>query len=236
MGAAAIPILLALGSAAASGINTSRTARRQDAATAEGIRRQAAEQRKATARLNESLAFFEKSSPDDIRENLSSRFRKQLRLKQQQALAGLDTAGGSSDAFKASAKSGGTEVLGRADVLQDLFSRIDAPTEQRTLEGFERGDLGSDLSVFSRNSAAEDYLTRLRVSGIRRNPLLDMLAAGLSGASTGTAGKFSVGKAGPTIAGSGGQSPQTFFNDLSAFNTIFNRRPVKGTPGRIFGS
>jgi hypothetical protein len=195
MGAAAVPIMMAVGSAVVSQVNTRRTAKRQDAATAEGIRKQAEEQRKANARLNESLEFFEESESGDIRDSLSRRYTDQLRLKQQRALAGLNQAGDESEAFEGRAKQRSSDVLGRADVLQDLFSRIDAPGDQRLQEGFERGDLGSDLSVFNRNSAAEDFLTRLRVGGIQRSGGLDILSAGLSGASSGMGGG--------TIAGSG---------------------------------
>ena len=227
-------VILAIAGAAASQINTRRTAKKQDRATAEGIRRQSEEQRLANARLNETLQFFEESEAGDIRESLSKRYTDQLRLKQAQGLAGFDTAGDSSDAFKGRAAKRSGEVVGRADVLQDLFSTIDASGDQRLQEGFERGDLGSDLSVFGRNSAAEDFLTRLRVNSIQRSPILDMVAAGLSGASSGVAGgggfNFPA-TAGATIAGSGGQSPQTFFNATSA-----SRLPGRvGTPtGKLF--
>jgi hypothetical protein len=233
MGAAAVPIALAVGGALVNRINTTRTARKQDSATAEGIRRQAEEQRKANAKINETLNFFQESEAGDIRDRLSQRYTDQLRLKQAQGLAGFDTAGDSSDAFKGRSAQRQSDVVGRADVLQDLFSRIDAADDQRLLEGFERGDLGSDLSINARNSAAENYLTQLRLASIQRSPWLDILAAGLSGAASGTAsgGAFGRGGVPATIAGSGGQTPQTFFSASSAA-----RLPRQvGTPtGRVF--
>jgi len=238
MGQAAIPILLTLAGSGVSIANTNRTARKRDEANAEGIRRQAEEQRLANAKINETLDFFEKSGPDDIRESLSSRFKRQLALKKQDAFSGFETAGGSSDAFKALVADRKGDISGQADVLQGLFADIDAPSEQRLLEGFERGDLGSDLSVTKRNSRAEDFLTRLRVASIRRNPLLDLLSAGLSGAGQGAAfgGKTPItpitpASTGATV-GSSGVSPQVFFDPR--FADIFNR-PQKVTPGAIFG-
>jgi len=87
------------------------------------------------------------------------------------------------------------------------------------------------LSVFRRNSAAEDYLTRLRVAGIRRSPFLDLISAGLSGAATGSAGGF-FGNAEAI------QAPASLHATSGAtlpglFNQPANRRPIIGS---IFGT
>lgn len=226
MGQAVIPIVLALAGAGVSAYNTQKTAKKQDQAAAEGIRRQSEIQREANKRLNESLLFFEKSDPESIKADLSGGFTKQLRLKQALALAGLEQEGASSqDAEKAAAQAGGTAV-DYGDFLEGVFSRIDAPGEQRRQEGVERTDLGSDLSVHERNSRAQDYLTRLDIQSITRNPWLDILAAGLGGASGGLAagglgaglagGGMVLGNAGPnygipTTAGLGGTPPSSLY-------------------------
>lgn len=232
-----VEVALILGAMAVQQINTRRTAKKQDKATAVGIQRQAEEQRKANARLNETLKFFEESESGDIRESLSRRYTDQLRLKQAQGLSGFDTGGDSSDAFKGRVAKRTGEVVDQADVLQGLFSRIDAPGDQRLQEGFERGDLGSDLSVFNRNSAAEDFLTRLRVAGIQRSPWMDMLAAGMSGAAGGMAGgaPFNPALTGATIAGSGSKSPQTFFNPALSRSSV-HPAPTRPIVGSIFGT
>lgn len=187
MGQAAIPVYLALAATAVQTYNTKKTADKQDAITAEGIRRQGEQQRKATARLNQTLDLFEKSNASDERVSLADRFANQIRIKRALGLEGLDTPGATSDAYEKKSDETKTRVLSRAGTLADLFSRIDAPKDQRIKERNERGDLGSDLSVYGRNSAAENYMTRLRLNGVQRDPYLDFLAAGLSGASSGLA-------------------------------------------------
>jgi hypothetical protein len=235
MGAAAIPIALMVGSAIVKARNDRKTAKKQDREVAEGIRRQGEEQRQANARINETLDFFQESEAGDIRDSLSKRYSDQLRLKQAQGLAGFDTAGDSSDAFKGRSAQRQSDVVGRSDVLQGLFSTIDASDDQRLLEGFERGDLGSDLSINSRNSAAENYLTQLRLASIQRSPWLDILSAGMSGAAQGTAGGF-----GSTIAGSGTIQAPAAINATSAARlpaastTNIFRQPNNGRrPSRI---
>jgi hypothetical protein len=51
-----------------------------------------------------------------------------------------------------------------------LLSRIDAPGRQRQREGFGFGRLASDLGTIGRASAGDDFLTQLRLRGIRENP------------------------------------------------------------------
>lgn len=188
-----IAVGAAVAAAAVSAYNTKKTAKKQDKATAEGIRRQAEQQRQANSRLNQTLNTFEQSNSGDIRDSLMDRYGNQLRMKQQQALAGVNTSGATSDAARELIKRGSGETMSRAGNFGDLFARIDAPTDQRINEGMERTDLGSDLGVFTRNSAAEDYLTRLRLASVRRSPWLDMLSAGLSGYASGAGGAAGAG-------------------------------------------
>jgi len=224
-----VAVGVAVASAAVSAYNTSKTAKKQDRAAAEGISKQAEQQRLANARLNETLQFFEKSNSGDIREQLSDRYAKAVKLKQNQALAGLDTAGDSSEAYKDRAKSGSADTLARAGGFGDLFARIDAPGDQRVQEGYQRGDLGSDLGVFARNSSAIDYLTRLKAGGISRSPWLDIAAAGLSGAGKGIASK---GTTGSVPAGTGAAS--VYNQNAGALlpgQDAFNYDPYRGTAG-----
>lgn len=183
-----VAVAAAVASVAVSAYNSKKTAKKQDKITAEGIRKQAEEQRLANARLNQTLNQFEGSNSSDIRESLMDRYSNQMRLKQQQALAGVNTAGETSDAARELIKRGSGAVTSRAGAFGDLFARMDAPVDQRIKEGMERTDLGSDLGVYARNSAADDYLMRLRLASVQRSPWLDMLSSGLSGYSSGKAG------------------------------------------------
>ena len=222
-----VAVGVAVASAAVSAYSASQTAKKQDKAAAAGISKQAEEQRRANARLNETLQFFEKSGSKDIREQLSSQYSQATKLKQNQALAGLDAGGEESDAFKARAKAGSAETIARAGGFGDLFARIDAPVDQRLKEGYERGDLGSDLSVYGRNSSAIDYLTRMNVNGVQPNPWLGIAAAGLSGYATGAAGK---GKSVPAGTGAASVYNQNA-GALMPGQTGYQYDPYGGTAG-----
>lgn len=226
-----LALALAIGSALVGGYNTSKTAKKQDRIAAQGIRDQAEQQRKANARMNETLKTFEESDAGSIEDELSSRYSQAMLQKRGQALAGVNGVG---DAGEEWADSGIASTLARSGLFGDLAAGIDAPIDQRQAEGIERTDLGSDLGVYGRNSNAIDYLTRLRSAGVQRNPWLDILSAGMSGFA-GAAGSGFGGKSGATIAGSGGQTPQQFFNQNNAVSLPGNYRNAKATPGSIFG-
>lgn len=231
MGQAAIPIILSLAGAGVGAYNTSRTAKKQDRALAEGIRKQGEIQRQANTRLNDSLAFFDKSGPEEIQSDLASTYQQQARLNQSRALSGLTSEGDISDDAKAMAAQSGSSVMDYAGFLSDVFSRIDAPTEQRRREGFERSDLGDSLSVFGRESRGEDYLARLKAAGITRNPWLDILGTGLSAASGGlAAGK--IGAAGSGLVAGSTLTPQQFYSASSAAPNLPGQY---GQSGRAFG-
>jgi hypothetical protein len=185
----------ALASAAISQYNTNRTAKKQDRAAAEGIRKQAELQQKANARMNEQLTELEKSTPDDEFDTRSSQIRDQLRRKHSMALAGIQNYGGGDD-VTAMADAAKPTATAYGDFINQSLSGMDAPILQRRGEAFERADTGSLLAYLGRNSAQEDYLTRLKMAGIRDNPWLSMLSAGL-GAYSGAAGM------GGSIAGAG---------------------------------
>lgn len=230
MGQAAIPIALALASAGASAYNTAKTANKQDKILAQGIREQGELQQQANRRLNDTINYFEGSTPDEIKAQITSQMGRQLQLKRAQALAALQQPGGASEASQEAAQKAGLSAQDYAKTLAGLFGRIDAPVEQRRNEGFQRIDLGDDLSVTGRNSRALDYLTRLKASGVRRNPWLDILSAGLSGASTGVALGGGGGIAGSGTVGGSQLTPQQFYSASSAASLP----GMTGQSGKLF--
>lgn len=228
----------AVASALVGGYNQAKTAKKQDRFAAEGIRKQAEEQRKANAKMNEQLDTLEKSKPDDEFLSRSSAIRDQLRRKQALGLSGITNTGGG-DAVTSMAEAGRGKAIDYGDFINEAVSGIDAPALQRQGESFLFGDTESALNRSRRDSAQTDYLTRLKVQGVRPNPLLSMLSTGLSAYSQGAAGGFGgktmAGGAGPQ-AGLGGMSPQTFYGDASNLNALPNMpRQHSGSIFSIFG-
>ena len=227
MGAAAVPIIAAVAAAGVSSYSASQAAKKRDKATAAGILKQGRTQREANAKISENLAELEQSRPDDERATRSSQIRDQLRREQSIALAGIQNTGGG-DAVTERAGQARDTAVGFGDFIGDNLAGVDAAGLQRQGEGFAQQDVSSALASLGRDSAQQDYLTRLRVAGIRPSPLLGLVSAGLSGYA-GSGGGFGGGK---SIAGSGGApsglgsfgntSPQDFFSNASAANQPFN--------------
>ncbi len=180
MGAAALPIALTLAGGAVSEFSNRRTAKKQDREIAQGIIKQGKIQDESKAALDKTLNFAESSQPEPFRADLQGNFLKQLRAAG--ASVNDDTPGGVSDAFKSRSTAAKGESNALAESVAGLFARIDAPGQQRQAEQFRFGDNAITNSILARNSAQEDFLARLRASGIRPNPFLKVAGSALMGA------------------------------------------------------
>ena len=212
MGAAA-PMIIMAAAAAAQTYNTQRTAKKKDQAAAEGIRKQGEMQREANARMGETLKTFETPATGKIRDSLRSQYGDAARFKMQQAMANLEQVGATSGADKKKTASAEERAAGYGGFFADEYGKLDAPGDTRRLEAYAQSDLGSDLTLARRNSAAEDYLTRMRVGGIQRNPWIDMGAAVANGIAGGMGSGTMAGAA--SLGDFGNSSPQQFLNSTS---------------------
>jgi hypothetical protein len=229
MGAAAVPIALAVASAGVTAYNQRKTAKKQDQAAYEGLLEQQKIQQRANARMAESLANLERSpqSAAAIQAERTSTVRDQLRKKQAIGLGVLQATGGG-DAVTEAVEEAQTGAVDYGDFINNVLAAIDTPGLQRQEEAFDRADSQSFLNYLRRNSAQTDALTRARMATIRDNPWLTMLAAGLSGAASGTAGGFGNGN---TMAGSAIQAmpPQAAYSS-TAGATLFPGSPMTVPP------
>lgn len=146
--------------------------RKQDGATAAGILRQAAISRQADQRVTDNIRQLEGSTPEAERATANSEFMQALRQASLQdgGSDGFSTPGATSDRFNS-----GTQVVRKAignesKATAGQLARIDAPINQRVREGQQRANTASQLSMLERDSAAQDFLTRLRVASIQPNP------------------------------------------------------------------
>jgi len=188
MGASAAPIIISLLAAGTSEANNRRTARQRDRDIAAGITKTSAAQREGTQKINENLNQLEKSRPEPFKETLQGQFLDRIRKQKGNALAGFDTAGGTSTAFKDSVSNAKTGAIDYGSVISDLLSGIDAAGLQRQSEGFKANDLGMELSKLNRGADQDAFLARLRAGRRRPNFGLSLLSAGLSGAAGAAAG------------------------------------------------
>jgi len=206
-------VAAAIIAAGASYYNSQRVAKKQDQAIAQGIREKSKVQRRADAKIADELTQLGKSTSKQDQQSTLGQYQEALRGTEQQAQAGQALAGLSKeyDAATSAAQAGSRNYVAQ---VADALSRIDAPSLQRQREGFRIGDLGTDLRVLGREAGGIDFLANMRAQGVRRNPYIDALAAGLSaygggaggGTSTATssAGGFGTGMGAGIYSGLGG--------------------------------
>lgn len=181
-------LALSAAASAAQYANTRNVQKRQDNIAADGIRKQAANQREANARLNQTLDTIKGSRPDGARESAQVTYLDQVRRNLARANAGLATQGVSEQYDEMATEAQG-DTQGYAARVADLMSRIDAGALQRQQEGNAVGNMRMDFSRIGGNARGDDFLTRLMMGGVRRNAGLD-LAAGLLSAGAGAAANY----------------------------------------------
>jgi len=201
MGQAAIPIIMAVVAAGATYANQRQVAKKQDNIAYQDLLKQQREQRKADSQIEATVRKLEGSTSADEKASRVGLTQQQLRLKQQQGLAGITNTGGG-DAVTDKAEAAKLDAAGYGGLMNNLFSGIDAANLQRQGEGFDYGDLGDSLGLVRRNSAQDTNIARLRMQGVQPNPWLTMGAA----AASAYGGSYG-GSAPKSMAGSSGTNP-----------------------------
>ena len=182
-----IPVAMALASTAATVYGQKKTADKQDAIAAQGIREQQKKRREIDARISKTVSDLKTSDSADERSGFSDMFNKSITANRAKALSGLGSEGNVSDDFTDLANQRGNESVGDSRTLAGLASRIDAPIRQRQNERLSMNLLGQDTGILGRDAQQAGFMNRMKFSNVRSNPWLQILAAGLSGAGQGMA-------------------------------------------------
>ncbi len=181
-----VSIGLLVSALGAKAINTRQTARRQDRALALGITKQGEIGKESAGRVQEEIASLAASDPEAEKAEAIKGFMDTLAANKD-----LTTEAVGGDVFGASERfaedvSGAEAGVGaRAGGRAELLSKIDAPGRQRSREAVGRGQLASDVRGFADRSEMEHFMSTLRASEQRNNPLIDVLADITSGVATG---------------------------------------------------
>jgi hypothetical protein len=183
-----VPLVMSAVATGASIYNTNQTAKKADNTAAAGIRQQSKNQQETAARINKSLQFAQQSKPDEAKATAEAQYMNQINRKKGQANAQLGQRKTMGSAFNEAAAGAEQNVLTGASQDAGLMARIDAPQLQRQNEQFAYGNLGMDLDVSGRNVQQDEFMNRLALSRIRRNPYLDAGAAALNGGARGYGG------------------------------------------------
>jgi hypothetical protein len=186
-------LALAAAAAAAGGqyYNTQQTAKHQDNQLAAQLRQQQANQDKANAQVNQTIAQRAASNDDGERQTTLDQYLTATRANQGAATAGLQQAGATSNAYKTSGADASLGIADYGSKIANLMSRIDAPNQQRQREALESAQLGSNLGLLGRQAQGDDFLAQLKLRGITRNPWIDagsQLLGGVAGGLASSAG------------------------------------------------
>jgi len=202
----AIGLALAAAAAGGSYYNTQKTAQRQDNQAALGIQNQSRIQKQADTKVNDAVAKLADSNAASAKEGRLDDYLNVLRRNRSTTEAGLTPVIGS-DTFKTDAATAANDANSYADKTAGLMARMDAPGIQRQQEGFDYGNLATDIGLIGRESQGQNFLDQLKLRNIRRNAKID-LASGLLSAAAG-----GVAAGGASAAGGAGNA---YGNTLSA--------------------
>lgn len=203
-----IELALAAAAAGTEYYNTEQTAKRQDRQAAQSILDQTNIQKKANARVQQTIQQTQASTAADARAQRLSDYMQTLNQAKGRTTAGLTNPVVGGQAFQADSAAAANQAENYGEQTAGLLSRIDAPGVQRQQEGFDYGQLATDLSALQNQSAGQAFLDKIKQASIRRNAKLD-LAAGLMSAAGGAAG------------GSGGSGELVGNTTSSGGNTVF---------------
>lgn len=188
-----IPLIGTALSGGMTAYNTNKTAKKQDNALALQIRNQGRKQQEIDARVNSEVDKLKGSTSEDEIAKRLDQYGSQLRRNRAGLEGGL-TPNIGSDEFRSDSANAAQAVQTGTGQVAGLMARMDAPGMQRQGENASFGHLATDTSLLAREAQGQDFIDRLRLAGIRRNPWIDM-GAGL------------VGAAGSAFGGAGGGSP-----------------------------
>lgn len=176
----ALALAAAAAAAGTSYYNTTQTAKKADNVAAEGIRTQAANQRKANARVGQTIEQIGGSDASAAKKTAGKQYLDAVQARMGQANRGLTRAGLSADFNE---RAGGAVAANEdyGKVTADLMARMDAPVLQRQHEGDVVGNTGMDLSALGSKIQGDAFLNQIAMGGVRRNPFLDAASAALNG-------------------------------------------------------
>lgn len=197
----AIALALAAAAAGTSAYNTNQTNKRTDEAAAAGLREQSAKQRKADTVVDDLIKKTGASDASDEKSGAMQNYMRQLSANKGVATGGLGVAGGGGAAYQKDAADAALGVSDYGTKIADMLSSIDAPRYQRLDEANMRGDAATDIGVIKRESAGQDFLNKLRLQGIRRNPWLDAAATAMSSYAGSSMGGTGAGASGGSAPG-----------------------------------
>ena len=175
----AVPIIMSLASAAMTQYNNQQVAKKQDNILAQQLQRNALRQQEADQAVGDTIRERATQGGEGERASIGAQYLDQVRAAQSNAQRGLGQVGAVSNAYQQDANNAALGIGDYGAQMSDLMARIDAPMAQRQRESISAGRLSSDLDQIGRRGRSDDYLTQLRLQGVRGNPWLDLASSAM---------------------------------------------------------
>lgn len=181
-------------------------ANRQDSALAQELRQQGQLQQQAAADTNQLIQKTQQSNPDQAKSSLLASFTDQLNKSRGRAITPLSQAGAVSDAYTKAANDAASGISDFGNTNANLLSSIDAPAVQRQGELANLSRYGTAIGGLKQQSAADDFLTQMRLRSITPNPWLQAFGSAANGAASAIASRSGSGGFGGAANGGGSVS------------------------------
>lgn len=158
--------------------NNQQVAHRQDSELARQLRQQYGLQQRENQQVQQLIQKTAQSSPEKARSSLLDQFMAKLRAENGNAVRPLAQVGNVSGAYTKAANDAALGITDYGQTNAGLLSAIDAPYLQRQEEAANLSRFGSVSNEIKRQSAADQFLSQMRLQAIRPNPWLTAVANG----------------------------------------------------------
>lgn len=179
-------------------------ARRQDNALADSLRQQGQLEQQGAQQTNQLIAKTAASNPDAAKSDLLSQFTTELNKTRGNATKSLGQVGNVSGAYTKAANDAAQGISDYGNTNAGLLSSIDAPSVQRQQEAADLSQYATQIGGLKRTSAADEFLTNMRLRSITPNPWLMGLGGVAQGASGAMAARAGYGSGAAASGGTNG--------------------------------
>lgn len=184
--------------------NGQQVAKKQDNTLANELRQQGLLQKQAQQKTSDLINKTAQSNDTGAKASLLDQFMQQMQQQGGNVKSGLNQVGNVSSAYTKAANDAASGIASYGDNRAGLAASIDAPGVQRQNEAADLSRYGSGIGLLKQNSDALDFLTQMKLRGIRPNPWISAvsdlagsysksMAAGGGGSTSSAGGNYSQG-------------------------------------------
>jgi hypothetical protein len=156
--------------AAGTAYNNKQVANKQDSTLAASLRQQGMLQQQQNVKTNQLIQKTAASSPAEAKANLLGQFTQAMQQNKGRSTDNLGQVGNVSSAYTKAANDAASGIASYGNDQAGLLSSIDAPGLQRQQEAEGLQQYATGLNATRQQSASDQFLTQMRLNGIKPNP------------------------------------------------------------------